>query len=79
MRKDRSPLETINIIKDILYQNNLTYHIAEAINNNDLFYSVRVELDQLVGVAANGKGMRDYRTGLYCVTKCCKARNYRLF
>ena len=22
---------------------------------------------------------RDYRTGLYCVTKCCKARNYRLF
>ena len=23
--------------------------------------------------------MRDYRTGLYCVTKCCKARNYRLF
>ena len=51
MRKDRSPLETINIIKDILYQNNLTYHIAEAINNNDLFYSVRVELDQLVGVA----------------------------
>lgn len=32
MRKDRSPLETINIIKDILYQNNLTYHIAEASN-----------------------------------------------
>lgn len=26
-----------------------------------------------------GTGMRDYRTGLYCVTKCCKARNYRLF
>ena len=25
------------------------------------------------------KRMRDYRTGLYCVTKCCKARNYRLF
>ena len=25
------------------------------------------------------KQMRDYRTGLYCVTKCCKARNYRLF
>jgi transcriptional regulator with XRE-family HTH domain len=25
------------------------------------------------------KNMRDYRTGLYCVTKCCKARNYRLF
>ena len=23
--------------------------------------------------------LRDYRTGLYCVTKCCKARNYRLF
>lgn len=25
------------------------------------------------------KALRDYRTGLYCVTKCCKARNYRLF
>lgn len=25
------------------------------------------------------KKVRDYRTGLYCVTKCCKARNYRLF
>ena len=25
------------------------------------------------------KEQRDYRTGLYCVTKCCKARNYRLF
>lgn len=27
----------------------------------------------------NNKKKRDYRTGLYCVTKCCKARNYRLF
>ena len=30
-------------------------------------------------IEAAKKGMRDYRTGLYCVTKCCKARNYRLF
>lgn len=30
-------------------------------------------------IPANTVIMRDYRTGLYCVTKCCKARNYRLF
>lgn len=29
--------------------------------------------------ADSKKEERDYRTGLYCVTKCCKARNYRLF
>lgn len=57
MRKDRKPLETINNINNILLQNGLAYRIVEVINNNDLFYSVRVELEQLIGIGSNGKGV----------------------
>jgi len=56
----------------------------------DIFYEIKcaqsdynsdyVELPKEVdGEEVIYKRMRDYRTGLYCVTKCCKARNYRLF
>ena len=57
MRKDRKPLETISIINNILLQNGLAYRIIEVINNNDLFYSVRVEFEQLTGIGSNGKGI----------------------
>ena len=56
-RKDRKAEETIRIIDEILSKNDIKYNLTSQVNNCDSIFSVRVEIDNGLGIAANGKGI----------------------
>lgn len=56
-RKDRKAEETIRIIDEILRKNGIEYKLISQINNYNSIFSVRVEIDNGLGIAANGKGI----------------------
>lgn len=56
-RKDKLPLETINLIKKILKENKIKIRESKITNINNSVFSVRVELKNIPGVGTNGKGI----------------------
>lgn len=56
-RKDKLPLETINLIKKILSENKIKIKESKITNINNSVFSVRLELKNIPGVGTNGKGI----------------------
>ncbi|WMJ86457.1 YcaO-like family protein [Anaerocolumna sp. MB42-C2] len=56
MSKECEPIETINRIKDILAKYNLNVCEKNWVDN-EMWYSVRLEFENLPGVGTNGKGI----------------------
>ncbi len=56
-RKDKEPIETLQIIKEILEINEINTKISSEMNFKDLWFSNRIEFADLNGKGTNGKGI----------------------